>query len=123
MSTAIRRQIGLQILCLRRHATVALNAMLAPLGACAPMYTVLFRLANDGALSQHELISDTALDPAGVSRMIARLAKEGLIRSEVDPADKRVKKIHITVKGERLEEGFVARQHHRNVHRPLGRRG
>ncbi len=75
--TPLFRQIGLEFLFLRRRATLELNARLAPLNASAAMYNLLFRLANDPDAPQHELASDAGLDPGAVSRLVAKLGREG----------------------------------------------
>jgi DNA-binding MarR family transcriptional regulator len=101
------RQIGLQILFLRRRATLELNARLAPLNASAPMYNLLFRLANEPDAPQHELASDAGLDPGAVSRLVSKLSSDGIVQTRQDPADRRVRRVSLTTKGARLEQSLA----------------
>lgn len=107
MSRSIQREIALQIMYLRREAQVEINKRLAPLDASAPYYSILFRLANDEDVPQAELASDAALDPAGVSRLITRMVREGLVESYPDPDDRRQRRVRITRAGTELERSLA----------------
>ena len=107
MSVSVQREIGLQIMYLRRIAQVEINKRLAPLDASAPYYFMLFRLANDDDVPQAELASDANLDPAGVSRLLGRMADEGLVETYPDPDDRRQRRVRITKDGRELERSLA----------------
>lgn len=102
MKSHTHRQIALCLMCLRREARLHIDQHLSPLGASAPMYSILLRLTSEPDVPQNELGSDAALDPAGVSRLVARMRSEGLLKTHVDPADRRQHRVAITRKGRAL---------------------
>ncbi len=64
---------------------------------------LLFELGAD-SVSVRELRDRTGLDSGYVSRLLRRLEREGLVRTEVDPADARRRRVSLTA------EGRMARQ-------------
>jgi DNA-binding MarR family transcriptional regulator len=107
MRSPIHRQIALHIMNIRREATVEINKHLAPVNASAPMYALLFRLVNEAEVPQLELASDAALDRAGVCRLVARMAEEGLVATRTDPDDRRQRLVRITRRGRALERALA----------------
>jgi DNA-binding MarR family transcriptional regulator len=78
-------------------------------------YGVLYALAGakDG-LRITDLIDDALLTQAGVSRLVARLEKRGLVARLDDPADGRVCRIILTSEGREVQRR-VGRLHARHV--------
>ena len=78
-------------------------------------YGVLYALAGakDG-LRITELIDDALLTQAGVSRLVARLEKRGLVARRDDPADARACRIVLTPEGRELQRR-VGSRHARHV--------
>ncbi|GAB5548009.1 MAG: transcriptional regulator SlyA [Sandaracinaceae bacterium] len=101
------REIALRFSYLRRVVLTELTQKLAPLGVTPPTYHLLFRLKHDGELPQQDLVADSGLDAAGVSRLIAKIGKEGLVATRVDPNDRRRRIVKLTDKGRRLEESLA----------------
>jgi DNA-binding MarR family transcriptional regulator/GNAT superfamily N-acetyltransferase len=64
---------------------------------------LLFELSHDG-LSVRELRDRTGLDSGYVSRLLRRLEREGLVRTEVDPADARRRRVTLTDAGRRARQ-------------------
>jgi DNA-binding MarR family transcriptional regulator len=102
----VSREVAKRFTFLRRLATVELNRILAPLGATAPMYSVLLRLSTEGELSQQELALDAGLDAAGVSRLVARMTNMKLVRVKVDAKDRRRRLVRLTPKGMAFEQSL-----------------
>lgn len=88
---------------MRRLCSLAVNKRLAVVGCSLHEYAVLFRLAHDSEVPQHELAYDAAIDPAAVSRLVRAMVKGGLVTTRVDPADKRQRFVRATAKGRALE--------------------
>ena len=65
-------------------------------------YGVLYALAGarDG-LRMTELCDDVLLTQAGISRLVSRLEKRGLVQRSGDPADARAYRIRLTAAGRR----------------------
>lgn len=101
------REIALRFSYLKRVVLSELTNKLAPLGVIPPTYHLLFRLKHDGELPQQDLVADSGLDAAGVSRLIAKISKEGLVSTRVDPNDRRRRIVKLTEKGRRLEESLA----------------
>ena len=78
-------------------------------------YGVLYALAGapDG-LRVTDLIEDALLTQAGVSRLVTRLQKRGLIERRSDPDDARVCRVVLTTEG-RAVQRRLGRAHARHV--------
>lgn len=59
---------------------------------------LLMRLTKHGAMTQIELAQATAQHPAGISRLLEELEKDGLIRRARDPNDRRKLRVEATAK-------------------------
>lgn len=84
-------------------------------------YGVLYALAGakDG-LRITELIDDALLTQAGVSRLVARLERRGLVERRDDPRDARACRIVLTAEGSEVQRR-VGTQHARHVARAMSR--
>jgi DNA-binding MarR family transcriptional regulator len=78
-------------------------------------YGVLYALAGarDG-LRITDLIDDALLTQAGVSRLVARLEKRGLVERRPDPDDARACRIVLTAEGREVQQR-LGRAHARHV--------
>ncbi|MFF4316939.1 MarR family winged helix-turn-helix transcriptional regulator [Streptomyces sp. NPDC001507] len=78
-------------------------------------YGVLYALAGarDG-LRITDLIDDALLTQAGVSRLVARLEKRGLVERRPDPDDARACRIVLTAEGREVQQR-LGRTHARHV--------
>lgn len=61
---------------------------------------LLLELDSYGRLSQQELAERLQLDKSSISQIIRKLSDEGLVNTEVDPQDKRVRNISLTSAGQ-----------------------
>lgn len=64
-------------------------------------------LASDGRLRAVELGQQLCLSPSHVSRRLDRAEREGLVRREPDPDDRRASQITLTPKGEQVVAQFA----------------
>jgi len=88
---------------MRRLCSLTVNKRLSVVGCSLHEYVVLFRLAHDTEVPQHELAYDAALDPAAVSRLVRAMVRAGSVTTRVDPTDKRQRFVRLTPKGRALE--------------------
>jgi DNA-binding MarR family transcriptional regulator len=103
MQSPLHREITLLMTKIRRLASTAVNKRLSLVGTSMHEYRVLFRLAHDERVPQHELAFDAAMDRAAASRLLRDMTQTGLVTVEVDSADKRQRMVRLTHKGRTLE--------------------
>lgn len=65
-------------------------------------FAVLARLAQLGPLSQNHLGRETAMDAATIKGVVDRLARQGLLATAPDPADRRRLTVALTAAGTAL---------------------
>ena len=75
------------------------NARLAAMGLNVRMCGVLNLLADEGALSQHEIGSMLNIDRTTMVELIDELEKAGIMRREANPRDRRSHLIRLTAEG------------------------
>ncbi len=103
MQSPLHREITLLMTKIRRLASTAVNKRLSLVGTSMHEYRVLFRLAHDERVPQHELAFDAAMDRAAASRLLRDMTQAGLVTVEVDSADKRQRMVRLTPKGRTME--------------------
>ena len=103
MKSPLHREMTLLMTKIRRLASTAVNKRLSLVGSSMHEYRVLFRLAHDERVPQHELAFDAAMDRAAASRLLRDMTQAGLVTAEVDSADKRQRMVRLTHKGRTLE--------------------
>jgi len=82
------------------------NDFLKPFGLTAAQFDVLVQISAHGPLTQSELAEKVTVTQGGISRMLSRLEKEGMIGRK---QDWKTKTISLTAKGrEKLESAFEA---------------
>lgn len=60
---------------------------------------VLTRLSSPEGKPMGAIGAELWCDVSNVTGLVARLEEQGLVRREVDPADRRVKRVHLTERG------------------------
>jgi len=92
-----------------RHVTQLYDQLLAPVGLRITQFSILANLRRRGPLTINALAEDMVMDRTTLGRNIQPLERDGLIRIEPAPSDRRAKELHLTKAGEkRLEAGFEA---------------
>ena len=81
---------------------------LAAAGGSLGTWIVLSALSDDGVVSQTVLASRMQVEGATITHHVDRLEKLGLVRREIDPTDRRVRKIELTPAGVRLHKTLLA---------------
>ncbi len=85
----------------QRHLALFANAI--P-DVTTTQFAVLARLAELGPQSQNLLGRETAMDAATIKGVVDRLARQGLVGTSPDPADRRRLTVGLTAEGRRLFE-------------------
>ncbi|MFK7890050.1 MAG: MarR family winged helix-turn-helix transcriptional regulator [Granulosicoccus sp.] len=106
---SLDRQIGYLLrLANQRHLEIFNRCMpeLTP-----TQFAVIARLLELGSLSQNELGRSVGMDIATTNGVVERLQKKGLIKTALDPLDKRRLRISLTAKGKKttIRETSTAR--------------
>ncbi|MSO98747.1 MAG: MarR family transcriptional regulator, partial [Rhodospirillaceae bacterium] len=97
---AIRRldSLGYQLGLLNRNYDKRLQDALAPLGVAPGQFPALVMLFQKDGLTQAELCRRIGVEQPTMANTLARMERDGLIRREVDSADKRRSFIYLTPK-------------------------
>jgi DNA-binding MarR family transcriptional regulator len=78
----------------------ALTKALAPLDLKIAQLDVLMNLYRHPGQSQHDLARRLLVGRSNISMLLPQLEKQGLLRREGDPGDKRIMRLHLTEEGE-----------------------
>jgi len=92
-----------------RHVTQLYDQFLAPTGLRVTQFSILAKLKRTGPLAINALADQMVMDRTTLGRAVQPLEREGLIRIEPAPSDRRAKELHLTKAGEkRLQAGRKA---------------
>ena len=70
------------------------------LGTIKPAYlSVLLSLWNEDGLKANELGKRAGLEPSTMTGLLDRMERDGLVKREADPNDRRAHRIHLTQEG------------------------
>ena len=73
-------------------------------GAVRPAYLgVLWTLCKQEGLKSSELGRAAGLEPSSMTGLLDRMERDGLVRREPDPEDRRAQRLSLTDRGRRLE--------------------
>jgi DNA-binding MarR family transcriptional regulator len=84
-----------------RHITQVYDQLLAPTGLRSTQLSILAKLKRLGPLTINTLARDMVMDRTTLGRNILPLERDGLIRIEATPSDRRAKELHLTKAGEK----------------------
>jgi DNA-binding MarR family transcriptional regulator len=82
-----------------RRATALYDAAMAPYGLRISQYSILSRLRRYGPLSLQALAALLVLDRTTLGRNLRPLERDGLVASEAEAGDKRVRLLALTEEG------------------------
>jgi len=91
-----------------RHVTASYDQFLAPAGLRATQFSILAKLKRQGPMTINALAADMVMDRTTLGRNIRPLERDGLIRIEPLPRDRRSKALHLTKAGEKRFEAARA---------------
>lgn len=84
------------------HLLRSLRKVDAASGLTAPRLSVLSVVVFAGPRTLGQLAAAEQVKPPTMTRLVAALEKEGLVKREVDRNDRRITRIHATRKGEKV---------------------
>ncbi len=90
---------------IQRKLIMHLRKKIEPYGFSRGEFPFLVMLLKKGdGVSQKEICEDVMISKSTTSKMVNKLEREGYLRMEKDPDDKRVKRIYLTEKREEIED-------------------
>src|SRR5690242_12913345 len=84
------------------HLLRSLRKVDSETGITAPRLSVLSVVVFAGPRTLGELAQVEQVKPPTMTRLVAALEEEGLVKREVNKSDRRITRIHATAKGERV---------------------
>lgn len=90
------------VLRLRRCCEEREAAVIEESGLTGAEYVCFAALPSSGSIDGRGLARLAGLSPSRVSRVVEALTQQGLVRREVDPADRRVIRLAVSERGRRL---------------------
>jgi DNA-binding MarR family transcriptional regulator len=91
-----------------RYVTASYDQFLAPAGLRTTQFSILAKLKRQGPMTINALAADMVMDRTTLGRNILPLERDGLIRIEPLPSDRRSKVLHLTKAGEKRFEAASA---------------
>jgi MarR family transcriptional regulator for hemolysin len=92
----IKREIAFQIMDVARMLRTFADQRARQFGISRAQWGVLVRLDRSEGLKQTELAEILDLQPITLTRLLDRLAKNGLIERRADPNDRRANRLYLT---------------------------
>jgi DNA-binding MarR family transcriptional regulator len=94
--------VGPLVALARRRLKQAVAARLAPFSLGTQQFWLLLQLNRHDGISLHELAARSWTDDPTACRMVNRLVKRGVVKSESHPDDRRRFRLSLTAKGKKL---------------------
>jgi len=108
--------MGMYISVIYRHMQILISDALKPYGIGNGQLSFFLAIATEEGISQKKLSEELLIDKTTTAKAITKLEKEGYVRREVDPDDKRSQRLFLTEEGKevlpKVEEilGTITRQ-------------
>jgi MarR family transcriptional regulator for hemolysin len=92
----VTREIAVNIMDVARMLRTYADQRARQFGISRAQWVVLFRLDRSEGLKQSELAEILDLQPISLTRLLDRLAENGLIERRADPNDRRANRLYLT---------------------------
>ena len=92
----VQREFAFQIMDVARLLKTYADQRARQLGVSKAQWTVLVRIERNEGLKQSELADMLDLQPISLTRVLDRLAENGLIERRPDPNDRRANRLYLT---------------------------
>jgi MarR family transcriptional regulator for hemolysin len=101
-ATPLVEPLGRQLVFTAKAMREAFEETLAAAGGTLGTWVVLSALSDVGCMSQAALATHVHLEGATITHHIDRLEAAGLVRRQLDPSDRRVRRLELTSAGAEL---------------------
>ncbi len=102
-----QRSLGFLIALAHRRIRQRVAARVSGLQLSPPQFWLLVRILENEGGSLGELAQQARMDEPTASRAVYALTARGLVRSEVDPGDRRRSRLTMTAEGRKLGERLL----------------
>jgi MarR family transcriptional regulator for hemolysin len=106
--TPLVEPLGRQLVFTAKAMREAFEETLAAAGGSLGTWVVLSALSDVGCMSQAALATHVHLEGATITHHIDRLEAAGLVRRQLDPSDRRVRRLELTGAGAELHSRLLA---------------
>jgi len=103
-----REPLGRHLVFTAKAVREEFEQTLTAAGGSLGTWIVLSAVSHEGIVSQTMLASRMQVEGATITHHVDRLEKLGLVKREIDPTDRRVRKIELTPEGVRLHKTLLA---------------
>ena len=103
--------VGYQVNRLARLFEAALRERIAGYGVVPGQFPALLALFEQDGRTQRELCEVASVDQSTMAKTLARMRRDGLVREEPDPADRRRTRYYLTPRARDLEADLAAAGH------------
>jgi DNA-binding MarR family transcriptional regulator len=100
--------LGYQVNHLARLLAQALATRIAPYGVVPGQFAQLLVLFEEDGLTQRELCDRVRIEQATMAKTLQRMQRDGLVRCDPDPDDRRRIRVYLTDQARALESELVA---------------
>lgn len=104
----IKREIAFTIMDVARLLKTYADQRARQFGISRAQWAVLIRIERNEGLKQSELAELLDLQPISLTRLLDRLADNGLIERRADPNDRRANRLHLTPAAKPLLERLTS---------------
>jgi len=109
VSDAFREEsLGYQVNHLARLLAQALAVSIAPYGVVPGQFAQLLALFEQDGLTQRELCDRVQIEQATMAKTLQRMQRDGLVRCDPDPDDRRRIRVYLTDQARAIEHDLVA---------------
>ena len=110
VTDALVRQesLGYQVNHLARLLAQALAARIAPYGVVPGQFAQLLALFEQDGLTQRELCDRVQVEQATMAKTLQRMQRDGLVRCDPDPDDRRRIRVYLTDQARAIEHDITA---------------
>lgn len=103
-----REPLGRQLVFTAKALREGFERALEEAGGSLGVWVVLNALSDEGFISQKVLAGRAHVDGATITHHVDRVEALGLVRRQVDPEDRRVRRLELTPDGARLHRRLLA---------------
>jgi len=103
----LEAQVGYHLRRAQQRHIAIFQRIMGEDGPTPTQFAALVRIAEEGEVSQNQLGRLTAMDPATIKGVVARLEERGLIERSPDPADQRRVRLRLRQTGRDLLPALV----------------